>query len=105
MDNLPKEYQEYWKRWSDFDGKSDVREYWIPVLINIIISLIFSLIGSLIGSTFLGSIFGLATFIPGIAILIRRFHDTGRSGWYWLWLFLPFIGWIIVLIALIQPSK
>ena len=105
MDKLPIEYQEFWKRWSDFDGKSDVREYWIPVLMNIVISILFSIIGLIIGGAILGSLFGLAIFVPNIAVMIRRFHDTGRSGWYWLWLFLPFIGWIIVILALIQPSK
>lgn len=105
MDKLPIEYQEYWKRWNDLEGKSDLREFWIPVLVNIVISILLGIIGAIISTNLLASLFSLATLIPGITVMVRRFHDTGRSGWYWLWLLLPFIGWIIVIIALIQPSK
>ena len=105
MDKLPYEYQEFWKRWNDIEGQSDVREFWIPVLVNFIISILLSIIGFIIGTDFLGGLFGLAIIIPNITVMIRRFHDTGRSGWYWLWNLLPLIGWIIVIIALIQPTK
>ena len=41
--------------------------------------------------------------LPGIAVTVRRLHDTGRSGlWYLLGIFLPFIGhiWLFVLMVL-----
>lgn len=28
----------------------------------------------------------LLQFLPSIYLIIRRLHDTGRSGWHWLWL-------------------
>jgi len=38
----------------------------------------------------------LALFLPGIAVQIRRLHDTGRSGaWFWIHL-VPLIGWIVL---------
>jgi len=105
MDNLPVEYQEFWKKWNVFDGKSTVREFWMVVLVNFIIGIIIGIIVSIIKVPILSTLWGLAIIIPQWAIMIRRFHDTGRSGWYWLWILLPIIGWIIVIIALIQPSK
>lgn len=42
-------------------------------------------------------IYALATFLPGLAVSVRRLHDTGRSGWYLL-LTLTVIGSIPLLI-------
>jgi len=105
MNKLPIEYQEYWKKWNDIEGKSNVREYWIPTLINIVIAALLGIIGIIISTDLLAGLFSLATLIPSITVVIRRLHDTGRSGFYWLWVLLPIVGWIIVIIALIQPSK
>ncbi len=41
---------------------------------------------------------GLALFLPGLAMTIRRLHDTDRSGWWILLGLIPIIG-IIVLIV------
>lgn len=36
-------------------------------------------------------------FTPQIAVWTRRMHDIGRSGWSWLYVFIPVIGWIMIL--------
>lgn len=37
--------------------------------------------------------------------LVRRLHDTGRSGW-WYWLaIIPYIGSIVLLIFALMPSE
>ncbi len=105
MDNLPVEYQEFWKKWNVFDGKSTVREFWMACLINIVIGIIIGIIARLIGLGIITSLWGLAVIVPNWAVMIRRFHDTGRSGWNSLWVFLPIPGWIILIIFLIQESK
>ena len=49
----------------------------------------------------------LAHVLPGIAVTVRRLHDTGRSGlWYLLGIFFPFIGhiWLFVLTVLDSDS-
>ena len=35
---------------------------------------------------------------PSVALVTRRLHDTGRSGWWQLIVFIPLIGWIILII-------
>ena len=40
----------------------------------------------------LSSLFSLATFIPWLAVTVRRLHDTNRSGWWLLALFLPLVA-------------
>lgn len=48
-----------------------------------------------------GSIFALATFLPSLAVDVRRLHDLDRSGWWLLVGFIPLIGIFILLIWLI----
>ena len=101
MENLFKEYVDMFKRWSDFEGKSNVREYWMPVLISFII-------GTIIGMlkiNVLSYIYSLIVIIPMISLTIRRLHDTDNSGWNYLWWFLPIIGWIIIILKLVKPSQ
>lgn len=43
-------------------------------------------------------LFALGSFLPAMGVLVRRLHDTGRSGWNFFWNFLPYIGPVIVFI-------
>ena len=49
--------------------------------------------------------FFLAVLIPGMAVGVRRLHDTGRSGWWALIGMVPFIGIIILLVWAVQDSQ
>tara|TARA_B100000941_G_scaffold253833_1_gene201703 strand:+ start:583 stop:966 length:384 start_codon:yes stop_codon:yes gene_type:complete len=89
----------------DFSGRSRRMEYWMFVLINSIISVFCILLDSMLGTVWsigYGPIYigyGLAVFIPGLAVAIRRLHDIGKSGWYYLLFIIPIIGpiWLIIL--------
>jgi hypothetical protein len=48
---------------------------------------------------------GLVCLIPNLSLTIRRLHDAGRSGWWYLVQLVPFIGWLWFLILLILPSE
>ena len=52
-----------------------------------------------------GIIFGVALFLPSLAVSIRRLHDTGRSGWWLLINFIPLIGLIVFLVFAAQDSE
>jgi len=47
----------------------------------------------------------LAVLIPGLAVAIRRLHDTNRSGWWFLIVLVPLIGAIVLLVFLLQDSQ
>jgi uncharacterized membrane protein YhaH (DUF805 family) len=70
-------------------------------LFNILISIGLGIIDEVIGVEILGNLYSLGVFLPGIAVAVRRLHDVGKSGWMYLLIFLPVIGWIwlIVLFA------
>ena len=78
-------------------------------LFNAIFGIAASIIDSFLGLKFddlgsygiLSSIYGLATFIPGIAVGVRRLHDVGKSGWFYFIILIPIVGaiWLLVLFA------
>ena len=77
--------------------------YW--VLFTVIATLIFGVIELRVsdeGGQALAAIFDIATFVPSIAVAARRLHDTDRSGWWQLLIFIPVIGWILLLIWFVQ---
>ena len=89
----------------DFNGRSRRMEYWMFILINSIISVFCILLDTMLGTVWsigYGPIYigyGLAVFVPGLAVAIRRLHDIGKSGWYYLLFIIPIIGpiWLIIL--------
>jgi uncharacterized membrane protein YhaH (DUF805 family) len=95
------------KKYATFSGRARRSEYWYFVLFNSLIFIGLAIvdavvIGSKIGV--LGTIFNLATLVPSLAVFFRRLHDTGRSGWWWLIVLIPILGWIVLLIFLIKDS-
>lgn len=56
----------------------------------------------LIAGSVLMLIVGLALFLPGLAVTVRRLHDTGRTGhWYWISL-VPFGGFVLLAFAVMD---
>ena len=93
------------KKYACFSGRARRQEYWLFVLFNFIVALVAGFIGGfLAGATgvaafsFLGTVYNLAVLIPGFAVLFRRLHDIGKSGWWWLIGLVPFVGWIVLLV-------
>jgi uncharacterized membrane protein YhaH (DUF805 family) len=46
----------------------------------------------------LGMLWGLFVFIPNLAVTIRRLHDQDKSGWFYLMVFIPIIGPLVILV-------
>jgi uncharacterized membrane protein YhaH (DUF805 family)/cold shock CspA family protein len=51
------------------------------------------------------SLYFLATFIPNLAINVRRIHDIGLSGWFYLLILLPYVGGLIIFVFSLIPSQ
>ncbi|HCW08726.1 MAG TPA: DUF805 domain-containing protein [Cytophagales bacterium] len=105
-------YLEVLKKYAVFSGRARRKEYWYFFLFNIIISIVLAVIDAATGSFspeagmgLLGGIYTLVVLIPGIAVLVRRLHDTERSGWWFLIALVPLIGAIVLLVFLVQDSK
>jgi uncharacterized membrane protein YhaH (DUF805 family) len=78
------------KKFADFNGRARRKEYWMFILFFNIISIPVKKLDELFFSTSEGgdnvleSILIITFFIPILAVIIRRMHDVGKSGWYFL---------------------
>jgi uncharacterized membrane protein YhaH (DUF805 family) len=104
-------YLEVLKKYADFNGRARRKEYWMFFLFNVIISIALLIVDGILGTSavpgtigLLGVVYLLALLIPGIAVAIRRLHDTGRSGWWILIGLVPFVGGIILIVFLVQDG-
>ena len=105
--------------YANFRGRARRKEYWGYVLFYIIAAVVIGTValfldgsvGNLDGGEIpvvtlgLFGLFVLATFIPSLAITIRRQHDIGLSGWFYLLILIPYIGWLIILVFTLIPSQ
>ena len=98
-------YIEVLKKYAEFNGRARRTEYWMFALINGIIYFLLNLVEVMLGGPgFVGMIYGLAILISGLAVTVRRLHDTGRSGWWLLIAFVPIVGSIVLLVFMVQDS-
>ena len=106
---IKKGFQNYF----NFYGRSSRSEFWYFYLFILILSSITTFIDTFIlgyhseelGTT--GEIFLLLTIIPQLSIIVRRLHDVGKSGW-WFLLSFTIIGIILLLIwwcTMSDPKK
>ena len=90
--------QSCYSNYATFSGRAARSEYWFFVLFQCVVGFACGLLMPFgIGRALLGIIV-LANFLPSISVIVRRLHDTDRSGW-WYWIALvPLVGAILLLI-------
>lgn len=94
------------KQYVDFTGRARRKEYWFFTLTQFILLIIALLIDYILGTGYLlYVVVALATCIPSLAALVRRLHDTGRSGWWYFISLIPFIGSILLLVWLATEGQ
>lgn len=87
-----------------FSGRAARSEYWYWVLFVVLLSIVTLVIDMAIfgytdsGIYPLNAIATLATFLPGLAVSVRRLHDIDRTGWWLLLILIPLIGGIILIV-------
>jgi len=102
--------------YANFNGRARRKEYWMFSLFYFLFLMVAGIIGALL-MTALNSeagvgIFGflmfigvLAHLVPGLAVTVRRLHDTGKSGWLYLLAFIPYIGSLIIFIFTVMDGE
>jgi uncharacterized membrane protein YhaH (DUF805 family) len=101
-------YVKVLKQYADFSGRARRMEYWMFVLVNTIIAFLLYLPAIVTGDplwAILYYLYALAVLIPGLAVAVRRLHDTDRSGWWILIGLVPLVGMIILLVFMVQDSE
>ncbi len=89
-----------------FEGRAPRSEYWYWVLFTFIVAIVTAVLDRVLfpGNELspINTLFNLAILLPSLAVLIRRLHDIDRTGWWWLLIFVPVVGWIVLIIWAIQ---
>jgi uncharacterized membrane protein YhaH (DUF805 family) len=108
------------RRYATFTGRARRTEFWMFTLFNAIVGIVLAAVDALVFGTgsftalsgggsasvgvsvgLLSTLYSLAVFLPGLAVTVRRLHDTDRSGWWVLIALVPFVGGIVLLVLLV----
>ena len=107
----------FWKRYRDFWGRSRRSEYWFIQLFLVVTNIAVAIIDLALmgwdvdrfiangGGGIVGLVWILVTIVPAFAVLVRRLHDTGKSGWWALVGFLPLVGAVVLLVFTVTDSS
>ena len=88
-----------------FSGRSSRSAYWWWYLFGILVLVVSLAIDYALGAGgILYVLVALAMLLPNLAVLVRRLHDAGHSGWWLLIGLLPLIGAIVLLVFTLQGS-
>ena len=88
------------RKYADFTGRASRSEYWWFILFYMLASAAGSMISDIVDG-----LISIAFLLPILAAACRRLHDTNRSGWWQLIAFLPIIGFIVLIVFLVQESR
>lgn len=102
------------RHYAVFRGRARRSEYWKFMLFNVLFSVVFVVLSdtlfangseqtrmSIVG---VAGLYMLIAMLPALAVMVRRLHDTGRTGWLVLAMLIPVVGAIMVFIWLVTPG-
>lgn len=96
------------KNYVGFSGRARRTEYWMFTLFNAIIVLVLFVLDVAAKSGFvlaLMFLYYLAILLPSLAVLVRRLHDIGMSGWWILIGLVPFVGGLVLFVFTVLPGN
>ena len=100
--NFQKSIKTCFQKFADFNGRASRSEFWYFYLFAILGYFISIFLAILMTFFFaIAIIFGLVLFVPALSVTARRLHDTGRSGWWQLTAYIPYVGIIASIILIV----
>lgn len=105
-------YLEVLRKYTQFTGRAQRAEFWYFTLFNVLIVIALAVVDNLIGTYsvetgygLLSGLYLLGVLLPGIAVAVRRLHDIGRTGWWYLLVLVPLIGPLVLIFFFVQDSQ
>lgn len=109
-----KGFVDYWKNYVNFKDRTNRKDFWMAILFIFLITLVINIIfpgttetasGSFsYSASAVASIWSLVTFLPSLAMFVRRLHDINKSGWWVLLELIPIVGIIVLLVFYCSKS-
>jgi uncharacterized membrane protein YhaH (DUF805 family) len=91
--------------YAKFSGRARRSEYWWFALFLLLAVGVAAGLDAAVGTeTLIMGLVFLALLLPTIAVSVRRLHDTGRSGWFYLLNWVPIVGPILLLVWFVSDS-
>jgi uncharacterized membrane protein YhaH (DUF805 family) len=112
-----KHYLKAIHNYANFKGRASRSDYWYFILFNAIFAIVASYLDKALGFSFVTPkadpsglqpamaygyiyvIYTLAVFIPGLSLTVRRLHDVGKSGWWYVGFMVYMVLVAVVLMA------
>jgi uncharacterized membrane protein YhaH (DUF805 family) len=85
-------------KYATFSGRSSRSAYWWWILFYVLVFIGASILDAAAGTAVIAILVWLGFFLPNLAVLVRRLHDTDRSGWWVLIGLIPLIGAIVLIV-------
>jgi len=98
----------------NFSGRARRKEFWMFQLFLIIITTICIILDNILGTVvamdfgpfglivlpfgWLYFLCGIFHFLPSLSLVVRRLHDVGKSGWWYLIGLITIIGVVILIV-------
>ena len=119
----------FFGKYATFRGRASRSEYWWWAFTNAIVAIVINVVGQSLGASewqnipvglpvvvgpmgpvtstpgVIALVYALVTFLPSLALTWRRLHDTDRSGAWFFLVFVPLVGWFVLLLFLIGRSR
>jgi len=93
-------------KYATFSGRARRSEYWCFILFWMIFYFVAAVVDAIIGSIVVVTLLlTLALLLPGLAVTVRRLHDTGKSGWWILIYLVPIVGPFVMIVFLCIDSQ
>lgn len=95
------------EKYCNFSGRASRSEFWWWQLFILIVSVVLNFFAFMLGDTLgdiLRIVIGLGFFLPNWGVSFRRLHDINKSAWWLLLLFIPVVGWIILIVWCCKDS-
>lgn len=84
-------------QYAGFEGRARRSEYWFFSLFFFLVLFVVAIVDGVLGTfPLLYLLVVLGLILPSIAVGVRRLHDTGKTGWFYLLGLVPFGGFVLL---------
>ncbi len=98
------------KKYFQFSGRARRSEFWLFQLFLIVVGIILVFFDKTVGSIdeitgngLFSGIFVVLTLVPTISVMVRRLHDTDRSGWWLLsFIIVPIVSFVLSFVPILN---